>query len=305
MKNVKFILALFGLILSTSVFTKTPSATIKKKLNTCVLEDVATAGLGDVKYSILSEAQFQNVNGAGWILMKGQSKTSLGISTETSVFSYLTASNHSLDFLPDGRGLFLRGKNNGRSDGVQDPGGERLLGDYQVDELKSHTHTYTMLTTPGGGGMTSPYPAAGAVQTTAAAVNYTGGTETRSKNIDVNIFVKIKRNCLDAAAMALTAANTASIIAIQNYNLQNTCDTCLNLPESNLADLQAKAACFKNEVDLYEASQKQWSVSCTARTVGYAKKVLMLIGASRDEDDNIWLTHLDNQYPYYNAISVN
>ena len=47
---------------------------------------------------------------------------------------------------PDLRGMFLRGLNNfgtgTRSDGKQDPdGGSRTVGNYQADEMQSHTHT--------------------------------------------------------------------------------------------------------------------------------------------------------------------
>jgi len=44
------------------------------------------------------------------------------------------------NILPDLRGMFLRGKNNGRIDGLQDPDGERSLGNYQADVFKLHKH---------------------------------------------------------------------------------------------------------------------------------------------------------------------
>ncbi|RIB25149.1 hypothetical protein C2G38_2166587 [Gigaspora rosea] len=39
--------------------------------------------------------------------------------------------------VPDARGLFLRCKNNGRNDGLENPSGELDLGQYQSDNLKS------------------------------------------------------------------------------------------------------------------------------------------------------------------------
>lgn len=306
MKKFKLPLILLAVIISASTFSSTKN--LKKKneksnrITECTLEDVATAGLGDVKYSLLSLSKFQQANGRGWVLMQGQNKAALGITTESSVFDYYDSSNELVDTLPDARGLFFRGKNNGRSaDSWQDPGGERLLGSKQVDDFKSHTHSYVHRSAgPNRSDGTVDWASLGNGTTGA-----TGGDETRPRNIAVNIFVKVKRNCLDSVAMNLVAQNTAAITALQNYNNTNQCDACLNLPEGNLANLQAKLACFKEEIDLYEGDQKNWSVTCTARTVSYAKKVLMLIGVDRDSDDNLWLSHLDNQYPYYNVFSVN
>lgn len=310
MKSVKWILVLLGLTLSVGAITRTITPTRKsnkKRLAACMLEDVATAGLGDVKYSILSEAQFQQVNGAGWVLMKRQYKGDLVTGNEPSVFDYMDGNNENLSYLPDARGVFLRGKsfNSGKN-----PDGDLLLGTFQDDMFASHTHiqdphTHNMIGEVQDGATASPgVPRLGgstirdmSIQATRAVNQYAGGNETRSKNITVNIFVKVKRNCLDAVTVA-------SIMALQDFNAKNKCDNCLNLPETNLIDLEAKLACFKNEIDLYEADNKIWSVTCTARTVGYAKRVLMLIGVDRTTDDNTWLTHLDNQYPYYNVVTV-
>lgn len=306
MNKIKWILVLLGLTLSVSAITRTTTImkVNKRKLASCVLEDLATAGLGDVKYSILSEAEFQNVNGLGWVLMKGQNKVNLGIGgSEPSVFDYFaTTDNASLNFLPDGRGLFLRGKNNGRADGAQNPDGENLLGTYQTDMFKSHTHLGAVYSDQNWY-TTGPGASSGVSHGT--PTQPTGGNETRSKNITVNTFVKVKRNCFDAIVINLINTNAVNITALQSENAKNRCDNCINLPERNLTELEEKLACFKNEIDLYEADQKNWSVTCTARTIGYAKKVLMLIGVNRSGDDNLWLNHLDNQYPYYNVVTVN
>ncbi len=306
MKKLKWILVVLGLVASVAAFTNVmPSQKkIKKgnKTTACVLEDLATSGLGDVKYSILSPAKFQQINGTGWVLMTDSTKSSLGITTEISVFDYLDSANESTTNLPDGRGVFLRSKNNSRSDGKQDPGGERALGSYQLDDIIAHSHGYAapdLKTTTGTGGDD------GSTKPVAKMTATTGGAETRPRNIVVNTYIKVKRNCLDAVTMSMVSQNTAAIQTLQNYNNENLCDACLGLSEGNLSDLQTKATCFKDEIDLYEADQKKWSVTCTARTVGYAKKVLMLIGPNRDTDDNAWLSHLDNQYPYYNVISTN
>ncbi len=307
MKKLKWTLVLLGTIVSTSAITKSlpmHSNVKRAKVNTCVLESLTTSGIGDVKQSILSLSKFQQLNGDGWVLLENKTKSQLGLTTEISIFDYLDSSNHSTTILPDGRGLFLRSANNGRSDGYQDPVPNRTLGSAQLDEFKSHTHN--SMQSPLG--MWAHGPSnndRGANEPYLTNSSATGGDETRPKNIAVNTFIKIKRNCIDVTAMSMIQQNKTDITALQLYASRNTCDACLNLPEGNLSDLQTKASCFKDEIDLYEGDQRDWSVTCTARTVGYAKKVLMLIGPNRDTDDNQWLSHLDNQYPYYNVLSVN
>jgi len=80
--------------------------------------------------------------------------------------------------LPDARGEFLRGWDDGR--GV-DTG--RVFGSAQVDAFKSHTHTMANWSSPGN--WTGSNTAGGLVLATGAAVQTlaTGGTETRPRNI--------------------------------------------------------------------------------------------------------------------------
>ena len=82
--------------------------------------------------------------------------------------------------LPDMRGEFVRGFDNGR--GV-DSG--RVLLTTQADELKSHKHAIggSFSTSTGGGG--SLFAAGGVIDT-----NYTGGTETRPRNVAWMFIVK-------------------------------------------------------------------------------------------------------------------
>lgn len=77
--------------------------------------------------------------------------------------------------LPDARGTFDRGWDHGRG---YDTG--RTFGSYQVDELKSHNHTYT-ITSSGDGGLTPAIGTTSFVYT--APTSSTGGTETRPKNV--------------------------------------------------------------------------------------------------------------------------
>lgn len=87
--------------------------------------------------------------------------------------------------LPDLRGEFIRGLDNGR--GV-DSG--RALGSWQVDLFKSHTHTITNVIMLGGGYM--PYSNIAGPQT--GTTNATGGVETRPRNVAMNYIIKAVNN---------------------------------------------------------------------------------------------------------------
>lgn len=82
--------------------------------------------------------------------------------------------------LPDLRGEFIRGWDNGR--GV-DSG--RAFGSSQSDELKAHTHTETRLTNSGSG---RPGGNDGSIETT--NTGSTGGTETRPRNVALMPIIK-------------------------------------------------------------------------------------------------------------------
>jgi hypothetical protein len=85
--------------------------------------------IGDIVTSMLTESQFQAQRNSGWVLMDGRS-------VGGSKYATVTGSNT----LPDARGLALRGKNNGRADGKQNPDGDVVLGTYQADGFGTHTH---------------------------------------------------------------------------------------------------------------------------------------------------------------------
>jgi hypothetical protein len=86
--------------------------------------------IGDVKTSFLTEAQFQTEHDSTWILCDGRSIVGTHLASVTGWIN-----------VPDLRGQFLRGKNNGRSDGNQDPDGEKNLGQFTNDKYRSHDHT--------------------------------------------------------------------------------------------------------------------------------------------------------------------
>lgn len=138
--------------------------------------------VGTVVDSMLTEMQFHNLTGnpnpSIWVLCNGQ---------DVSGSAYATATGFSS--APDLRGIFRRGKNNGRSDGNQNPDGELPLGTYTADKFLSHTHIYndvqTFVSVASGTGQSPLFPAAPA-QTAA-----TGGNETAPKNLTINSFIRI------------------------------------------------------------------------------------------------------------------
>jgi hypothetical protein len=172
--------------------------------------DSSSAAIGSVQASLLTEAEFQSIFGTGWVLARGQSVSGSKYASITGVAT-----------VPDMRGMFLRGKNNGRSDGNQDSGGERNLrdGTVQVDQVEKHIHSLPTGTgAPGSDGfwgvidsywmksnVTQGFndaPANNEYAITSDANSYPGtpplnltkgkfGTETRPRNVTVNYFIRI------------------------------------------------------------------------------------------------------------------
>ena len=93
-----------------------------KKVNR--LNDANNTPVGAILQSRLTEAQFQAINGTSWVLMDGRSIVGSKLADITGITN-----------LDDARGLILRGKNNGRSDGAQNPDGDLAIGTYQSDNI--------------------------------------------------------------------------------------------------------------------------------------------------------------------------
>jgi hypothetical protein len=111
-----------------------------------------------------------------WVLADGRTST-------TEYFQATGKAN-----VPDLRGQFLRGMNEGRSDGRQDPEGSgREAGSYQADTLKSHSHLENLASGNGGIHSGGSYGVINQVQT-----GKTGGAETRPRNMTVYWYVKVK-----------------------------------------------------------------------------------------------------------------
>lgn len=141
--------------------------------------------VGSVVASMLTESQFQTERGTHWVLADGRSVAG-------SKFATLFGSST----LPDLRGVFLRGKNNSRSDGKQNPDGEVALGVYSADKFTSHTHDAayifrtTTLTNLDGATFNAGGNANYLGRTTSPTAAQ-GGNETAGKNVTVNYFIKI------------------------------------------------------------------------------------------------------------------
>ena len=146
--------------------------------------------LGDVKYSVLKETEFQRMNGTGWILMDGRDINNTDLCKLGNVCKIL-----------DARGEFIRGWNQDRIDGdpfQKENNKERTLSDYQDDALQNHTHD-SMQTISGSVGADKGYIARGTkdyqIGGTIGKAKVNGAQsseyETRPKNISLYIYIKV------------------------------------------------------------------------------------------------------------------
>jgi hypothetical protein len=136
--------------------------------------------VGSIIHSMLTEAQFQGQAGVGWVLADGRS---------VAGSTYATVSGNST--IPDLRGVFIRGKNNSRSDGNQDPAGERSIGAFQSDQNLSHSHTLNINEVSNGAGGQFGFQETSQVSSFAIGTSSSGGSEARPRNVALNIFIKI------------------------------------------------------------------------------------------------------------------
>ncbi|NOS92010.1 MAG: tail fiber protein [Cyclobacteriaceae bacterium] len=106
----------------------------------------------------------------------------------------------SKSFVPDLRGMFLRGLNSfdpvkgpaPRIKSERDPE-DRVAGQYQSDDLKSHAHNFVYLkpksnSSKGGG---ANHEVSDSDQNNSGTTNETGGVETRPINVAVYYYIKI------------------------------------------------------------------------------------------------------------------
>lgn len=151
--------------------------------------------VGSILHSMLSESQFQSEAGAEWVICDGRSATGTRYNAVTGNST-----------IPDARGLYMRAKNNSRSDGNEDPAGEIALGTFQASRNKAHDHGFTdpghthslnMFTGSGGFGGNGPPGGSNLTagtatsNTTGITINSDGGTDGRPNSLVVNVFIKI------------------------------------------------------------------------------------------------------------------
>jgi microcystin-dependent protein len=144
------------------------------------------ANIGDVKSSLLTEAQFQHLHGVSWVLCDGRDVSG-------SRYASLTGST----VVPNMLGRTLRGLD---AAGTVDPDGAgRSLGDTQEDAFQGHEHEFQRST--GSYGYTGDQyvsPARSYPNFTTSNILEKSGygapryeDETRMKNVAVNFFCKI------------------------------------------------------------------------------------------------------------------
>lgn len=161
--------------------------------------------VGTVVSSLLTEAVFLSESGfSQWVIADGRDVSG-------SDYSALTGELN----VPDMRGMFIRGTNNARTDGLEDPDGERALGSFQSDRFGAHTHdvayqawNISIYSNPyyqNYGSVNGPCPdspdgyvASGPFRcingrSKPDAARTKGGPETAPRNIAVNYFIKINR----------------------------------------------------------------------------------------------------------------
>lgn len=161
-------------------------------------EDFVNLPVGTIIPSILEPSSFAKTVGdpdpsdfdpkiSKWVLANGRK-----VSTDSKYYMFTRESR-----IPDLRGMFLRGMNEGRNDGEQDPD-DRKPGEYQRDALKQHGHETDALklkhwkkedtrelgyTSKGG----ADYGRAIVKKVTGAKA----ADETRPKNVAVYFYIKI------------------------------------------------------------------------------------------------------------------
>lgn len=157
----------------------------------------AALPVGTVVYSMLNASTFSSQQPAGqtWILADGRSIAGLNLA-----FENLTQSST----IPNLLGVFVRGKNNGRSDGNQNPDGDLALGQFTADRFQNHdhgggAHTHSTSTQNGAavqfGGLIVRIPGTGTfgsdTTSSGAIINAQGGPETSPKSVTLNPFIRV------------------------------------------------------------------------------------------------------------------
>jgi len=152
----------------------------------------SVGSLGEVKSSVLKEAQFQKLNGTGWVLMDGRSIK--GTDLAALGFGLETADGPAM---PDARGVFLRGVNGERSGETGDVDIKRSVGTYQSDAVQEHQHQYAdcsfggHLNDRGKPNKSEDNDGAFETRTSQGVTGAKVSEETRPRNIAVYFYIKV------------------------------------------------------------------------------------------------------------------
>lgn len=159
---------------------------VKKELEEISdLKLIANLPIGTIVSSMLKPSLFAESVGdldrdtPAWVLADGRAIDA------TSRYSQKSGET----VLPDLRGMFLRGMNEGRDDGKQDPQDDRKAGGYQADTFARHDHGLFFHYRSFQGEDPGARPAID--RSTSAKSPSQGGEETRPKNVAVYFYIKI------------------------------------------------------------------------------------------------------------------
>lgn len=138
--------------------------------------------VGSVVATMLNEVTFQSQMSVGWVLANG---------ANVAGSSYETLSGFTN--IPDLRGVWIRGKNNGRSGASGNPSGDVALGAYEGDDFKAHTHSISWKDDTGnaGEGIEVSPDVGGNRSSSIIVASNVGGAETRVRSVTVNYMIRI------------------------------------------------------------------------------------------------------------------
>ena len=144
--------------------------------------------IGDIKHSLLTESEFQSLNGTCWKLMQGQNISGSDLAQHTG---------GRLNNLPDARNRFLRNADGTTSAGLGSAQAQDWKGFYMNNTVRNgsnYTHGPIYM-----GKSTNSYIGnlfTGYWAGPAAAIGMQwDGSEIRPQNLSVNMFVKIDHEC--------------------------------------------------------------------------------------------------------------
>tara|TARA_Y100000034_G_scaffold134332_1_gene202471 strand:- start:103 stop:636 length:534 start_codon:yes stop_codon:yes gene_type:complete len=176
------------MLIFLSFFTSAKASVISGEAITAKKFNESTFGVGDIKHSLLTESQFQSQFGDCWVKMVGQCVSSSCGSVQSD-YAQITGETN----LPNAEGRFLR--NTGTSTTGGNPVQLRAL---QEDEFKSHNHGVDILKADDDNATNYDNMVVDGDNTFGIHTffsSYSGGTETRPKNVGVNYFLKINNAC--------------------------------------------------------------------------------------------------------------